>query len=207
MTWLRGQLNRCRPLEPEPDNAGGGRNVEKKVFSSAVQTRILAEMVIFIALSNVLYLISKFYLPFLRLPQGGSITVASMVPLLWFSMRRGLRWGVEAGIVYGLVHMIISGGIYYPTQIILDYPLAFGALGLAGAFQKHEIVGVGVAMLGRFICHFISGVVFFGQYAWQGWNVIAYSAAYNATYLVPEFIVSAIIIFTLLKTKLLKIYT
>jgi thiamine transporter len=207
VTWLRGQLNRCRPLEPEPDNAGGGRNVEKKVFSSAVQTRILAEMVIFIALSNVLYLISKFYLPFLRLPQGGSITVASMVPLLWFSMRRGLRWGVEAGIVYGLVHMIISGGIYYPTQIILDYPLAFGALGLAGAFQKHEIVGVGVAMLGRFICHFISGVVFFGQYAWQGWNVIAYSAAYNATYLVPEFIVSAIIIFTLLKTKLLKIYT
>ena len=180
--------------------------MEKKVVSSAVQTRILAEMVVFIALANVLYLISKFYLPFLRLPQGGSITIASMVPLLWFSLRRGLRWGVEAGIVYGLVHMIISGGVYYPTQIILDYPLAFGALGLAGAFQKHPVVGVGVGMLGRFICHFISGVVFFGQYAWEGWNVIAYSAAYNATYLVPEFIVSAIIIFTLLKTNLLKIY-
>ena len=180
--------------------------MEKKVVSSAVQTRIIAEMVVFIALSNVLYLISKFYLPFLRLPQGGSITVASMVPLLWFALRRGFRWGVEAGIVYGLVHMVISGGIYYPTQIILDYPLAFGALGLAGAFQKHAVVGVGVAMLGRFICHFISGVIFFGQYAWEGWNVIAYSAAYNATYLVPEFIVSAIIIFTLLKTNLLKIY-
>ncbi len=180
--------------------------MEKKVVSSAIQTRILAEMVVFIALANVLYLISKFYLPFLRLPQGGSITIASMVPLLWFALRRGLRWGVEAGIVYGLVHMAISGGIYYPTQIILDYPLAFGALGLAGAFQKHPVVGVGVGMLGRFICHFISGVVFFGQYAWEGWNVIAYSAAYNATYLVPEFIVSAIIIFTLLKTNLLKIY-
>lgn len=180
--------------------------MEKKVVSSAVQTRILAEMIVFIALANVLYLISKFYLPFLRLPQGGSITVASMVPLLWFAWRRGLRWGVEAGIIYGLVHMVISGGIYYPTQIILDYPLAFGALGLAGAFQKHPVVGVGVGMLGRFICHFISGVVFFGQYAWGGWNVIAYSAAYNATYLVPEFIVSAIIIFTLLKTNLLKIY-
>ena len=180
--------------------------MEKKVVSSAVQTRILAEMVVFIALANVLYLISKFYLPFLRLPQGGSITIASMVPLLWFALRRGLRWGVEAGIVYGLVHMVISGGIYYPTQIILDYPLAFGALGLAGAFQKHPVVGVGAGMLCRFICHFISGVVFFGQYAWKGWNVIAYSAAYNATYLVPEFIVSAIIIFTLLKTNLLKIY-
>jgi thiamine transporter len=180
--------------------------MKKKVVSSAVHTRILAEMVVFIALANVLYLISKFYLPFLHLPQGGSITIASMVPLLWFAVRRGLRWGVEAGIVYGLVHMAIFGEIYHPIQILLDYPLAFGALGLAGAFQKHSVFGVGVAMLGRFICHFISGVVFFGQYAWKGWNVIAYSAAYNATYLVPEFIVSAIIIFTLLKTNLLKIY-
>jgi len=163
-------------------------------------------MIIFIALANVLYLISKFYLPFLHLPQGGSITIASMVPLLWFALRRGLRWGVEAGIVYGLVHMVISGDIYYPTQILLDYPLAFGALGLAGAFQNHPVVGVGVGICGRFICHFVSGVIFFGEYAWEGWNVIAYSAAYNASYLVPEFIVSAIIIFTLLKTDLLKIY-
>ena len=180
--------------------------MEKKNISSAAQTRILAEMVVFIALANVLYLISKFYLPFLRLPQGGSITVASMVPLFWFAYRRGLRWGVEAGIIYGLVHMVISGGIYFPTQIILDYPLAFGALGLAGAFQKHPVVGIGMGMLGRFFCHFISGIVFFGQYAWEGWNVVAYSAAYNATYLVPEFIVSAIVIFTLLRTNLLKIY-
>lgn len=180
--------------------------MEKKNISSAAQTRILAEMVVFIALSNVLYLISKFYLPFLRLPQGGSITVASMVPLMWFALRRGLRWGVEAGIIYGLVHMVISGGVYYPTQIILDYPLAFGALGLAGAFQKHPVVGVSAGILGRFACHFISGVVFFGQYKWQGWNVFAYSAAYNASYLVPEFIISAIIIFSLLKTNLLKIY-
>jgi thiamine transporter len=180
--------------------------MEKKADVKVAQTRILAEMIVFIALANVLYLISKFYLPFLHLPQGGSITVASMVPLLWFALRRGLRWGVEAGVIYGLVHMVISGDIYYPTQIILDYPLAFGALGLAGAFQKHPVVGVGAGILGRFVCHFISGVVFFGQYAWEGWNVIAYSLAYNATYLVPEFIISAVIIFSLLKTNLLKIY-
>jgi thiamine transporter len=180
--------------------------MEKKADAKVAQTRILAEMIVFIALANVLYLISKFYLPFLHLPQGGSITVASMVPLLWFALRRGLRWGVEAGVIYGLVHMVISGDIYYPTQIILDYPLAFGALGLAGAFQKHPVVGVGAGILGRFVCHFISGVVFFGQYAWEGWNVIAYSLAYNATYLVPEFIISAVIIFSLLKTNLLKIY-
>ncbi len=171
-----------------------------------VHTRILAEMIVFIALANVLYLISKFYLPFLHLPQGGSITIASMVPLFWFSLRRGLRWGVEAGIIYGLVHMVFSGDIYYPAQIILDYPLAFGALGLAGAFQSRPLVGVTVGMTGRFLCHFISGVVFFGQYAWTGWIVFAYSAAYNATYLIPEFIIDATIVFLLLKTNLLRIY-
>jgi len=174
--------------------------------SSTVTTKILAEMIVFIALANALYLISKLYLPFLHLPQGGTVTLASMVPLLWFALRRGPRWGVEAGIVYGLVHMVISGDIYYPTQIILDYPLAFGALGLAGFFQRQPVMGVGIGIFGRFICHFISGFVFFGQYAWEGWNVVAYSAAYNATYLVPEFIISTIIIFMLLKRNLLNIY-
>ena len=170
------------------------------------ETRILAEMILFIALANALYLVSKFYLPFLHLPQGGTITIGSMVPIVWFSLRRGLRWGVEAGIIYGLVHMIISGDIYYPTQIILDYPLAFGALGLAGAFRNRPVVGVSVGILGRFACHFVSGVVFFGQYAWAGWNVYAYSAAYNATYLVPEFIISGAVIFLLLKRNLLNVY-
>ena len=53
-----------------------------KVGESATHTKILAEMIVFIAMANALYLISKFYLPFLHLPQGGSITVASMVPIL-----------------------------------------------------------------------------------------------------------------------------
>ena len=163
-------------------------------------------MVVFIALANAFYLISKFYLPFLHLPQGGSITVASMVPLLWFALRRGLRWGLEAGIIYGLVHIVISGDVYYPAQIILDYPLAFGALGLAGALQKHPMAGVTAGIAGRFTCHFISGAVFFGQYAWAGWNILAYSAVYNASYLVPEFIIDAFIIQLLLKSKQLRIY-
>jgi len=180
--------------------------MKQTIISNSIETKILAEAIVFIALANVLYITSKLYFPFLRLPQGGRVTLASMVPLLWFALRRGPRWGVEAGIVYGLVHMVISGDVYYPTQILLDYPLAFGALGLAGAFKKQPVIGVGIGILGRFICHFISGVIFFGQYAWEGWNVIAYSAAYNATYLVPEFIVSVIIVFILLKRDLLNIY-
>jgi len=132
--------------------------------------------------------------------------LASMVPLLWFALRRGPRWGIEAGLAYGLVHMVVAGDIYYPAQIILDYPLAFGALGLAGAFQKRPTIGVGVAIMGRFICHVVSGIVFFGQYAWKGWNVITYSVVYNASYLVPEFAVSIAVMLVLLKRKLLNIY-
>ncbi|MCW4055512.1 MAG: energy-coupled thiamine transporter ThiT [Candidatus Bathyarchaeota archaeon] len=180
--------------------------MKKNTFESSKDTKVLAEAVVFIALANALYILTKVYFPFLKLPQGGSVTLASMVPLLWFALRRGLRWGVEAGIVYGLVHMVISGEVYYPTQVLFDYPLAFGALGLAGAFRRHPILGVGVGIAGRFAFHFVSGVIFFGQYAWEGWHPIAYSAAYNATYLVPEFIVSAIIIYILLKRKLLDVY-
>jgi thiamine transporter len=180
--------------------------MKKSTFESSKDTKILAEAVVFIALANALYILTKAYFPFLKLPQGGSVTLASMVPLLWFALRRGLRWGVEAGVVYGLVHMVISGEIYYPTQVLLDYPLAFGALGLAGAFRSRPILGVGVGIAGRFVCHFVSGVIYYAQYAWPGWSPTAYSAAYNATYLVPEFIVSAIVIYILLKRKLLDVY-
>ena len=206
MTRLRGRLSTVDPWNLTQVMLAEGNRMKQNPVAKTVDTKILAEAIVIIALANVLYVISKFYFPFLKLPQGGSITLGSMIPLLWFALRRGLRWGVEAGIVYGLVHMVISGDIYYPTQILLDYPLAFGALGLAGAFKNQPVAGIGLGILGRFVCHFVSGVIFFGQYAWEGWNVFAYSAAYNATYLVPEFIISATVIFILLKRKLLNIY-
>jgi thiamine transporter len=183
-----------------------GKIMNKTSVARTTETRIFTEMILFIAMANALYLVSRFYLPFFHFPEGGSITIGSMVPLLWFALRRGPRWGVEAGVIYGLVHMVISGDIYYPTQIVLDYPLAFGALGLAGAFRDRPVIGVGVGIIGRFVCHFVSGVIFFGQYAWPGWNPIAYSAVYNASYLIPEFMISAIVIFILLKRNVLNVY-
>lgn len=67
--------------------------MNKSPVRSTAETRILAEMILFISLANALYLISKFYLPFLHLPEGGSITIGSMVPLLWFALRRGCDGG------------------------------------------------------------------------------------------------------------------
>jgi thiamine transporter len=162
-------------------------------------TKIFAETIVFIALSAALNSIKLYQLPY-----GGSITLAGMVPILWLSLRRGPVIGTYAGIVLGLVVMIIEPYLYNPVQILLDYPIAFGALGLAGLFKKHPILGVGAGMLGRFISHFISGVFFFYMYAGY-WNMdpITYSIAYNGSYLLPEFIVSAVIIYIISKKDIL----
>lgn len=161
--------------------------------------KIFAEAIIFVALSAVLNSIKLYQLPY-----GGSITLAGMVPVLWLSLRRGPVVGTYAGIVLGLVVIVIEPYLYNPVQVLLDYPVAFGALGLAGFFRKRPIIGVGVGMLGRFIAHFLSGVFFFYMFAkdW-GMDPITYSIVYNGSYLLPEFIISAVIIYLLSKRNVL----
>ncbi len=167
------------------------------------QTKIIAEAVVIIALTVIL---KDFLPPIYQLPQGGSVSAAGMVPLLWFSLRRGVRSGLETCTIYGLVHMALPGSfIVDPVQALLDYPIAFGALGLAGFFRKYPLIGVGVGIAGRFLAHFASGVWFFSEYAGATHPVI-YSAVYNGGYLVIEFIISAIIIYIVAKRQLLEIY-
>ena len=168
------------------------------------QTRIIAEATTIIAVTVALKDILP---PIFQLPQGGSVTAASMIPLLWFSLRRGLRSGLEAGAIYGLIHMILPGSyIVSPVQALLDYPIAFGALGLAAIFQKYPLIGVSVGIFGRFLAHFVSGVVFFWMFAPEGMNPVLYSAIYNGGYLIIELIVSVIIMYIIVKRKLLYIY-
>jgi len=172
------------------------------VSKTRFQTQIFAEAIIFVSLSAVLNAIKLTTLPY-----GGSVTLAGMVPILWLSLRRGVVVGTYAGVVLGLVVLVIEPFIFHPVQVLLDYPIAFGALGLAGLFQKRSVVGVGVGMLGRFIAHFLSGVFFFYMFAanW-GLDPVSYSIAYNGSYLFPEFIVSAIIIYVLDKRNALRIF-
>ena len=158
------------------------------------QTKIIAEIVVAVALAYVLNLIV-----ILRLPQGGSVTAASMVPILWLALRRGPKIGVLGGVIFGLVDLFPQPFIVHPVQFLLDYPLAFGALGLAGFLRGHPIVGVVVGIFGRFICHFISGLVFFATYAPTGMNPAVYSAVYNGSYLVLELVFSTVVIYMLIK--------
>ncbi len=163
-------------------------------------TKILAEISVVVALSVILKDILP---PIYHLPQGGSITIAGLVPLVWFALRRGFRYGLFTGFVYGLVHMALGGYVINPVQGLLDYPVAFAALGLAGLFKKYQLVGVGVGITGRFIISFLSGIFFFTSPTLEG--AIA-SAVYNGTYLIGEFVISAIVIYLLIKRKLIYIY-
>jgi thiamine transporter len=168
------------------------------------ETKILAEGTILVALSVILKDVLP---PIYHLPQGGSVSAAGMVPLLWFSLRRGLRSGLEASTVYGLVHMALPGSyIVDPVQALLDYPIAFAALGLAGMFRKYPLLGVGVGIFGRFLAHFASGVWFFSAYAPAGTHPMIYSAIYNGGYLIIELVISVIIISLLIKRNLIDIY-
>jgi thiamine transporter len=129
-----------------------------------------------------------------------------MIPILWLAFRRGWKIGIFAGAVFGMVDLAISPFVVHPVQLILDYPLPFACLGLAGFFKKIPILGVAVGITGRFICHFASGVIYFPMYAPEGMSPILYSAIYNSAYLIPSAIVCAVTIGILQKSKILNIY-
>ena len=123
------------------------------------------------------------------LPTGGSVTLLSMLviclPGYWF----GLETGLLTGVAYGVLQFIIDPYVLYPMQVVVDYFLAFGALGLSGLFSnaKHGLMkGYVAAVLGRFVFVTISGWIFFGTYAWEGWNPFLYSLVYNASYIFSE---------------------
>jgi len=170
-------------------------------MSKTFSTRVLSEIVVVIALSTVLSFIKIYHLP-----QGGSITAGSMVPLLWLALRRGAKIGLFAGIIYGLVQLLLEPYVYHPIQVLLDYPLAFGSLGLAGFFMNYALIGVIVGVFGRFVAHLLSGVIFFAEYAPEGMSPLLYSAIYNGSYLLGELIVSALLTYIIIKRGLLKIY-
>jgi thiamine transporter len=172
-------------------------NESKRMFS----TKIIAEIVVFVALATVLS-----YIKIFSFPQGGSVTAGSMVPILWLALRRGAKIGVFAASVYGLVQLVVEPFIVHPAQVLLDYPIAFGMLGLAGLFQKRPFLGVNVGIIGRFLAHLVSGIIFFSNYAPEGMHPVVYSTIYNGGYLLAELVISIYVIYLLQESKVLKIY-
>jgi thiamine transporter len=193
-------------IQSSPIGESAGKSVALSPRKETERIRIITETIVMVALSGALYLIKIF-----TLPQGGSITLGSMVPIFLLALRRGPRIGIVGGVAFGLVALVedVYSGvevIFYPAQVILDYPLAFGLLGLAGFFRKVPILGVGVGIAARFCSHFVSGVLFFASYAPAGVSPFVYSAVYNGGFLIPEFAITAALMIVLVRVKALELY-
>ncbi len=152
--------------------------------SSAKSNWTVKELVVgalCIALSFVLS-----YLKLFEMPYGGSITPASMLPVMIYSYIYGVNRGLIAGIALGLLNLLQDAYVLHWAQLLVDYVFAFAAIGLAGAFKNKFYFGILLAVFGRFFFAALSGAIFFAEYAPVGQNPFVYSAIYNGSYLLPE---------------------
>ena len=139
------------------------------------------------------------YIKLWSMPLGGSVTLASMLPLLWYSNKFGVKNGLIAGAAYGLLQLIQKPEIYHWVQVLLDYPLAFMMLGLAGSVKNLQLGSI-IGVAGRWVCHILSGAIFFAEWVPEGWsNAWVYSAAYNGAYLLVDLIICIVLSFVLAK--------
>ncbi|MBO4594295.1 MAG: energy-coupled thiamine transporter ThiT [Clostridia bacterium] len=147
-------------------------------------TKSIAYAGICIALSFALSYVKFFTLG----AQGGSVTFASLLPLMIFAYKFGAKKGLLAGVIYGLLQFIQSPQFYQTMQVLLDYPIAFGAIGLAGIFRDTDalkndlikfVLGATVAVTFRYAAHVVSGYYVFSSWAWEGYGALAYSLVYN----------------------------
>ncbi len=160
----------------------------------------LLEGAVMIALAMILSVITIIKMPF-----GGGITAASMIPIILLSYRRKVKWGVIVAFVYGTLQLLLGmENLQYATSfaaacaiIFLDYIIAFSVLGLAGMFrdklslQSGELLcGTAIVCILRYICHVIAGCT-----VWAGVSVptsdgLVYSLVYNAAYMIPETLIT-----------------
>lgn len=166
------------------------------VFSGKGNRKMTTKQLTYCSIAMALAIVASF-IKFAKLPFGGSITMFSMFFICFIGYLYGPKLGLMTGVSYGILQLLIDPYIYAPLQVLLDYPLAFGALGLSGCFWKSRhglIKGCTVGMLCRYLCHVISGYVFFASYAPEGMNPMVYTLSYNLTYILPELIATLILI-------------
>ena len=179
------------------------------------KTMVLAEGAVMVALATVLS-----FLKLIKFPWGGAVTVLSMLPIVVFALRYGVKKGLAVSFVYAMVQLgqgILLDGLFgwglttvsLIACMLLDYIGAFSVLCLAGLFGNKKMSGIIggtlLAMLLRFLLHFISGVLIFHSFGelWNGFateNSWLYSLLYNGAYMLPEAVFTAIGAVFLFKT-------
>lgn len=157
------------------------------------KTRKLVTGGIMMALSIILS-----YIKIYRMPQGGSVTAGSMVPIILFALLYGLKDGLVIACVYGVIRFLLGGVVFHPASFIMDYLLGFGMMGWAGIFhkpykdRKSALIGGFVGGFMRFVMLVLSGAIVWKAYVPEGMGVWEYSIGYNATYMIPEIIITVI---------------
>lgn len=129
-----------------------------------------------------------------HMPQGGSITLGGMVPLLLLAYLEGPVIGMIGGGIYGLLNLLQDPFVVHPVQVLFDYPLPYMCMGFAALLPEHRILSTVIAFAARFLCHVFSGVVFFASYAPADMSPLQYSIVFNATYLLPDFLICCLIL-------------
>jgi len=176
------------------------------------QLRRLTESAILLAIATALSLL-QFTGPWVL---GGSITVCSMLPIVMLAQRYGTKWGIFSAFAFSLLQLLLGlKNIQYAPDaltavaiILLDYILAFTVLGFSACFnglvksRRWAIVtGIVITFFGRFLFHFISGVLIW-EALWPnglGWAPTVWSLAYNGSYMLPEMLITSVVAFLLYK--------
>lgn len=141
------------------------------------------------------------YIKLFRMPQGGSVTPAAMLPLILFALACGPVQGLVVGCAFGLLQLIEDFYVIHPIQLLVDYPMAYAALALACLVNllpiKNARVKLPLAVLlgyfGRYAMATISGAVFFAEYAGEQ-NAWIYSLGYNISYLGVEAVIACVLV-------------
>lgn len=135
-----------------------------------------------------------------RMPQGGSITPASMLPLVAFAVACGPLQGAIVGCAYGFLNLLQDPYVIHPIQMLVDYPLASAAVALGGLVclipmsRKWKLpLAVLIGGIGRYLMAVLSGVVFFAEYAPAGQSALFYSLGYNFTTMGPDTLICIIV--------------
>ncbi len=159
-------------------------------MSKSIKVLVFSAMCV--ALATVTSMIKVF-----EFPTGGAITLCSMLFGALPGFLYGPAVGLFSGVAYGILQFALGPYVLTPVQVILDYG-AFAMLGLcAGLFAKRKYglqIGYVAGCAGRWFFSFLSGWVFFAEYAWEGWNPAAYSAIYNIIYIGAECVLTLVII-------------
>ena len=138
------------------------------------------------------------FITIFKMPMGGSVTLFSMLFIVLIGYWYGIKVGLTAALAYGVLQLLLDPYILNIPQVLLDYILGFGALGLSGIFSnsRHGLIkGYIVGVIGRFICSFLSGWIFFAVYTPEFFNsAILYSVVYNGSYIGLEAVVTLVVI-------------